>query len=445
MSTPPPGDNVDALTLPEEQQIEELNKLLVECRGLEQVEELARRFNALRVLGVQHGELRHSNVLAWLLTPDESHGFGDRFLRRWLLRVIYESDIARDKVPHLVNVAAQPFSFVRITREWRNIDVLVELELPNDQRWVIAIENKVNAKQSSKQLERYRKLVDEAFAGAAFQILVFLTVTGDSPEDSDGRWIIAFHSQIEAVLSELLEERNSTMGEGPKSLIHDYLDVLNENLMKTPRAAELAQQIYALHRRALDIIFEHKPDSTADLTEAASEMFEKNAAAAGIQMRIGNKGVVRFVPNEWATPENLSGEGWGRQKSAYILCEILLTTKPARLQIVQNKAPKAWRDDLWKAALGQKLKRIKKASGECGVWAAVYSTKDAAPSRRFDDAKQTDKVFVDALWKWTEGVLKSSDFMKAKQLVQEKLKALETSSPVGSVGATAGGAASSSS
>lgn len=444
MSTSGQLENGDALTLPEEQQIEELNRLIVECRGLEQVEELARRFNALRVLGVQQGELRHSNVLAWLLTPDESHGLGDRFLRRWLLKVIYESDIPHSAVPTLVRVAAQPFSLIRVTREWRSIDVLVELELPDKQRWVVAIENKVKAKESPKQLERYRKLVDETFADAAFRILIFLTVSGDSPEDSDGQWIVAFHSQIETVLSGLLDERKSTMGDGPKSLIQDYIAVLKEDFMKTPRAEELAQQIYALHRRALDIIFEHKPDAIADLTEAAAERFSNEASALKIEMRVGNKGVVRFVPKAWATAGNFSGEGWGKQDSAYILCEILLTTKQARLQIVQNEAPKAWRDDLWKAALGLKLKRIKKASGECGVWAAIYSTKDGAPTRRFDDGKQTNDTFVAALLKWTDGILKSPDFKKASQLVEEKLKALENHASAGSRGAATGGSASSS-
>jgi len=417
-------ERFDALALPEETQIEELNKLLVECRGLEQVEELARRFNVLRVLDIEEGELRHSNVLAWLLTPDESHGLGERFLRRWLLKVVYDSDTTQEKTPSLVAIAAQPFSRISVTREWRSIDILIELELPNGKRWVVAVENKVRAKESSKQLERYRKLVDEAFGEASFRMLIFLTVGGDSPEDLEGRWLIAFHSQIEAVLSELLEERKSTIGEGPKNLIKDYLDVLKEDLMETPRAAELALQIYTLHRRALDIIFEHKPDATADLTKAAAELITAKAESAGIQMRVGNKGVVRFVPKEWATTENFKGDAWGKQDSAFILCEVLLTTSPVRLQVVQNNAPKVWRDRLWADALSKKVKRIKKASGSCGVWSAIFSTKDKAPTRKFDDEKQTDAVFAESLWKWTKDVLDSSDFKSVSGLISEQLKDL---------------------
>ncbi len=42
------------------------------------------RFNPFDVLRYAEYEIRHSNVLAWLLTPGESHGLGDKFLRRFI-------------------------------------------------------------------------------------------------------------------------------------------------------------------------------------------------------------------------------------------------------------------------------------------------------------------------------------------------------------------------
>ena len=40
-----------------------------------------RKFNAFDVLRYSDYEIRHSNVLAWLLTPGETHGVGGAFLR----------------------------------------------------------------------------------------------------------------------------------------------------------------------------------------------------------------------------------------------------------------------------------------------------------------------------------------------------------------------------
>ena len=51
----------------------------------------------------------HSNVLAWLLDPRQSHGYGDRFLRRFLARVWGRpADGVGD------------WSGTEVTREWLN-------------------------------------------------------------------------------------------------------------------------------------------------------------------------------------------------------------------------------------------------------------------------------------------------------------------------------------
>jgi len=62
-----------------------LNTLVVESEELRQLESVLGQFNTFRVLGIEDAEIRHSNMLAWLLTPSESHGLGDRFLRRFFL------------------------------------------------------------------------------------------------------------------------------------------------------------------------------------------------------------------------------------------------------------------------------------------------------------------------------------------------------------------------
>jgi hypothetical protein len=418
-----PWGTTDALTLPEEKQIEALNEFLVKCHELEQVTALEREFNVLKIFGFEKGEIRHSNVLAWLLSPYESHGIGDRFLRRWLMRVIYDSDRSMALAASIVRFAAQPFKRVLVHREWHHIDLLIEIEFQDSERWVIAIENKVKHTQGPKQLKSYRELVNDHFQQTAKTLFVFLTVEGRNPEDVEGNWIIAFHSQIKDVLEDLSLEGDPTIKDGPKHLIRDYINVLERDIMNNPNAEKLAQEIYAHYRVALDIIFEYKPDETAKLTEAVSKALTQRTKDIDVRMATGSKGVVRFMPRRWATPENLNGDGWGKE-SAYVLCEISLTGKQTKLQIVQNKAPKEWREDLWKSALDKPLKRIKKGSGECGVWFAIFSHNEKAPSRNYKDTKQTDSSFATDLVTWVEKVLQSPDFKSASELVEEKLKQL---------------------
>ncbi len=44
--------------------------------------------NIFRILNITHYEIRHSNFLAWLLSPHEKHGFSTLFLK-WFLREIF--------------------------------------------------------------------------------------------------------------------------------------------------------------------------------------------------------------------------------------------------------------------------------------------------------------------------------------------------------------------
>ena len=66
-----------------EVQVEQLlTDLVMNCPELTELEAALSRFNIFRVLRADKHEIRHSNMLAWLFEPEESHGLGDRFLRR---------------------------------------------------------------------------------------------------------------------------------------------------------------------------------------------------------------------------------------------------------------------------------------------------------------------------------------------------------------------------
>ena len=108
----------------------ELDKLVGDSGFLRYHAENAKRreFNAFDVLRYAEYEIRHSNVLAWLLDPGETHGVGRAFLN-WFLGGVNES--IRDRVAQRV----------RVYRELHYVDVTVFLESDQD-RHIVAIENK---------------------------------------------------------------------------------------------------------------------------------------------------------------------------------------------------------------------------------------------------------------------------------------------------------------
>ena len=95
----------------------------------------APRFNVFDVLRYAEYEIRHSNVLAWLLKPGEAHGLGDKFLRRFM-----ESLAPRPRILK-ADFGAEPIEVEKVEREFHYADVAVFLD--DGQRTLLAVENKV--------------------------------------------------------------------------------------------------------------------------------------------------------------------------------------------------------------------------------------------------------------------------------------------------------------
>ena len=79
--------------------------------------------NIFKVLGASKTEIRHSNFLAWLLDPNESHNLGGVFLKRFL-REVFSSD--RFENIDEIAVAGLDLTKTKVLREWSYIDILVE-------------------------------------------------------------------------------------------------------------------------------------------------------------------------------------------------------------------------------------------------------------------------------------------------------------------------------
>src|SRR5437879_2518734 len=97
--------------LPED--LASLERFVVENDELLQLEQLIGRFNIFDSLGIVRTEIRHSNFLAWLLDPNESHGQGSLFLNAILM------DLLRRSPP-----ALRPFSPIQLDgAEMRGVQV----------------------------------------------------------------------------------------------------------------------------------------------------------------------------------------------------------------------------------------------------------------------------------------------------------------------------------
>src|SRR6266487_6982507 len=104
--------------------LEALERFVVENDGLLQLESHIGRFNIFDALGITRVEIRHSNFLAFILDPAESHGQGQVFLKAVLM------DLLKAAPPTLrpfspIELDGLDLRGVSVRREWRHIDLLI--------------------------------------------------------------------------------------------------------------------------------------------------------------------------------------------------------------------------------------------------------------------------------------------------------------------------------
>jgi len=126
------------------------------------------KVNVFEVLNLSRTELKHSHFLAWLLRPDASHGLGCAFALH-LLAILDKRKVVLPAPLNKINL-----SDAIVRRERERIDILFVSER---HRLVLAIENKIHARESDGQLEDYDGFLRRHYAGDNL-IRIFLDLTG---------------------------------------------------------------------------------------------------------------------------------------------------------------------------------------------------------------------------------------------------------------------------
>lgn len=234
-------------------------------------------------------EIRHSNFLAWLLDPSETHGYGPLFLRAML------ADFAARARTGCVQSAVEPpvdldGDVVEVRREWSNIDVLVVCRQPG---LVIAIENKIDAREHGDQLERYAEKLRRAFPPARYQHLLIYVTPGTATPSCEG-WIAYGYRDLHRVLTACLESRQADTSEVDVVLTH-YLRLIGSWYMTDPETDRLCREIYRKHRQAFDLILARIKEAPPGLLD----QLVRTLTARGDLYVFRHMAEVTFTPLAW--------------------------------------------------------------------------------------------------------------------------------------------------
>ncbi len=363
-----------------------LEAFLVGNADLERLEALLGRFNIFEAIGVVRQELRHSDLLAFLLDPRGSHGLGDAFLKRMLQRVLATNKTVRASVTPL-ELELWSLHRVEVRREWNNIDVLL---LDEGHKLAVIIENKIGTSEHSGQLHRYYEVVKQHYPG--WQIIgLYLTPIGESP--SHQSYLPVDYGSVAEVMDALAESRGSVLNPDVKILIIHYTEMLRRNIVGDSEVARLCQQIYRKHKRALDLIYEHRPDVQAEIREVIESLIE---GEPGLELDQPTKSEIVFGVRDWDMPLLLRSNDW-TPTGRILLFDFWNTPGSLDLKLYVVGNPSETRQRL--LSLAQAHPEVFRVTGNRNAkWVAIYSRQFLGGEAYEDAGQEERKQKIERRW-----------------------------------------------
>ena len=291
---------------------EGLERLKADEGGLSRLGILARerltQIDVFHTLGLDDREEFHSNYLAWLLSPAESHGLGSYFLQEFLRSRGWRGAIA---APVIGGTTVSREHSLFLSGDTGRLDIRIQND---DSKFICAIKNKVWSPESGSQLVFYRQALDTHFPGCRVE-RIYLTPNGALPENSreHEHWTIMTYRDILRLVERTIEEKSESIQADVKALLRQYATTLRRNIVPevSDDVHQLARQIYRKHKQAIDLIIEHRERYEPNYVTEAFRM-ARDAVGERPEWRESriDRPYARFVAAEWFDQEEFVVDGW---------------------------------------------------------------------------------------------------------------------------------------
>ena len=238
-------------------------KNLIESPEFQQYHKTQREppFNVFDVLRNAEYEIRHSNVLAWLLDPGQNHGIGDKFLREFVRHLNEQADkkrLTRISMPSRLEVDE-----VEVERETLHVDILI---LFRRARLLLAVENKTVERTGDHyaQVRGYETRLRDEYGG--FDIRSIL-LTASSVGDAHEREVLHVSWTDIHKIVKSLHENNDFGDDGEvQSFVRQYLDVIGRISVGPGAGTDYLKRLLEEHKLVLARLHEQQEtDDTSSL------------------------------------------------------------------------------------------------------------------------------------------------------------------------------------
>lgn len=232
-------------------------------------------FNIFRVLKLENYEIRHSNFLAWLLDPNETHKMGGIFFQDFIKLVNQKTN---------KNLCYKNSDEIIVKREADYIDILI---LNKAQKYLVLIENKIQSKQHSDQLEKYYNVIKEKFDDKWKCIYIYLKPFKN--EKINSHYIFITYDKIINIIKKNLNNVNDIK---VKIFLENYVAILNDYYLNIDEYSileiclKLQENQIKLTKNEDELVLKMAEKRRYEIMLALKEVLEENIHYSDIEHKI---------------------------------------------------------------------------------------------------------------------------------------------------------------
>ena len=277
-------------------------KALLRSPEFHKLQAIRAELNIFEALGVKWREHSHSDLLAYFLDSSKGHELNDSLLKAFVLEVMQAPPITqgRKNIVDLDALAKFSTKNARVYREWRHIDLLVELP---EMQLVIGIENKIFAGEQESQIERYQQKLEKH--PLRHQLMVFLTPDGREPVTGvKGHNTPCVCIGWSTILNLLADVRPQQTSASVSNFIDQVIEHIKEDIMGQTTESEIVRKILGNpdFARTIQKINQHAPkldDIGGDIEALAEKYLGKDQFEVWTYPeQRGTKYEIKFQPTE---------------------------------------------------------------------------------------------------------------------------------------------------
>ncbi|WP_338472822.1 hypothetical protein R4Z10_08890 [Niallia sp. XMNu-256] len=190
--------------------------------------------------------------------------------------------------------------------------------------------------------------------------------TGQSDEEN---WIsIDYHYIIEA-LQKSISLKSNNISVQARTFIDHYLEILRRYIVGDKELERICREIYFKHQKALDLIFEYKPDI---YSETSDTVMQKLKQFPNIILDVSNKTYTRFTTTKLDGVIPAKGSGW-TNTNRILLFEIQNRNDKVVLKLIIGPGDNTVRNHLYEICNQQKDKFKGKSNKLANQYTQIFA------------------------------------------------------------------------